>query len=267
MYKTNLSFLEPIFKKNNHYSSYNILIVNQTDKGRLLISEYENIKVINSFERGSPASRNLAITKSTGDICLMADDDFVYEANFDQKIIDAHKNNPNADFISFEAIDENGELYAKYHNVSVHNKKSLKRIYTCVITFKREPFVRSRTFFNHYFGVGSLFQGVTEYVFLRNAYDNGMSMYHEHKIIVIHLDKSSGRRQGSDNAFFARSAAAYRFMGNLSYLWLLKYTLFTIRHKYIKINDALAKFRIGLNGISKYKDLERSGDIDKIYEY
>ncbi len=265
MYRTDFSFLEKIFSKNKHFSNYNILIVNQTDEGRLLHSDYDTVRVINSFERGSPASRNLAIKNAKHDLCLMADDDIVYEEGFDKTILKAYEDQPDASFISFEAINENHQLYANYFPKGKHTKASLRTIYTIVISFNRAAFKTHQVYFNHYFGVGSLFEGETEIMFLRNAFDKGLSMYHEDKTIVMHADDSSGRHLGSDKAFYARSAAACRFYGNLSYIWLLKYTLFTLRKGYITIGEFISKMKIGVQGISKYKTLARSGEIDKIH--
>ena len=265
MYKTDLTFLEVIFKNNKHFSNYNILIVNQTDSDKLLVSEYKNIKVINSFERGSPASRNLAISKATGDICLMADDDIVYMPDFIEHIKNAYINNASADMISLEAIDDDGKLYANYTSVKTHNKESLKAIYTWVITFKREVFAKHNIYFNHYFGVGSVFKGETEYVFLRNALDKKLKMYHQKQTIVSHPNHSSGRLMGSDNAVYARSALHYRFYGGLSYIWVFKYVFHIWRYGHINFFQITKKLKVGFEGILKYKDLKKTGEIDKIY--
>ena len=45
-------------------------------------SDFENIRVINSFEIGLSKSRNLAIKNALGDICIIADDDIEYVEDF-----------------------------------------------------------------------------------------------------------------------------------------------------------------------------------------
>ncbi|MBJ6369297.1 glycosyltransferase family A protein [Snuella sedimenti] len=265
MFKTDLSFLEKMFPY-EHYSGYNILIINQTTKGKILKSHIKNVRVINSLDRGSPVSRNLAIRKAEADICLMSDDDVVYQPNLKATVMDAYKLNPDIDMISFEAIDEQGNPYANYSHEGRHTRKTLKHIYTWVISFRRNVFSERNVFFNHYFGVGSVFKGETEYLFLRNAYDKGLKMYHVSKTIVMHPNESSGRNMGSDNAIFARAALHQRFYSNLSYVWLIKYLFFLIRHNYIKINEIPHKFRIGLKGVKTYKVLKNTGVIDKVYE-
>ncbi|MFK7781951.1 hypothetical protein, partial [Psychroserpens sp.] len=173
----------------------------------------------------------------------------------------------NAAMISFEAVDESGKLYTNYHPQGKHNNKSLKKIYTWVITFNRKMFDKHAVYFNHYFGVGSVFKGETEYVFLRNAFDKNLDMIHVAKTIVMHPDESSGRHMGSDNAIFARAALNYRFYGNLGYLWVFKYVFFLIRHNYISLKDIFAKTRIGFEGIKTYKKLKSEGKINQLHGY
>lgn len=263
MYRTSTEFLDEMFVDNNIDDFY-ILIVNQTTQDKILKSNNEKIRVLNCFDSGLPKSRNIAIDNSKGNICLIADDDLVYLPNLKQKILDAYEKYPKADLISFEAIDKDGIPYANYHNVTKHNKKSLKEIYSWVITFKRKAIVDSRLYFNHYFGLGSTFKGESEYMFLRNVYKDNKQMVHEPVNIVIHPDYNSGRDMGSDNGFFARSASAQRFFGSLSYVWLLKYTLYMCKDGYIKPSELFKKFKIGLEGIKTYRKLKDSGEINKL---
>ena len=263
MFRDNLEFLKPIFV-NNSIEDFNLIIINQTTKDKLLHSDNPNIKVINSFERGSPNSRNLAIKNATASICLMADDDMVYEPNLKDTILKAYQKHPEADMISFEAINEDGALYTNYFPPGPHNKKSLMKIFTLVISFKRETYSKHQIFFNKHFGVGSTFKGATEYVFLRNAFDKGLNMIHIKQSIVMHPKISSGTLMGSDNAFFAKTALKQRYLGNLSYIWLAKYTIYMWHYGYIKFNEIPKKFKIGYNGILTYKKLKVQGEIDKI---
>lgn len=265
MHRSSLEFLWVMLKHNNH-QDFNILIVNQTTPDKLLVSEFNHIKVINSFEFGVPKSRNLAISSATSDICLMADDDIVYQPHLKSSLTDAYLKYPDAAMISFEAIDENKDKYTNYFPEGRHTKNSLKKIYTWVISFRRDIYLKNTIFYNSYFGFGATFQGEEEYVFLRNAYDKGLKMVHVSQTITQHSIENSGKLMGSDNALFARSAVAYRFYGIFSYIWLLKYVLFIFRHDYIGFHQIPIKFQMGLKGISKYKALRKTGEINKIYD-
>ena len=74
-------------------------------------------------------------------------------------------------------------------------------------------------------------------------------------IIVSHPLISSGEDQGSDRILFARSALFYKTKRNLAYIWLLKYVFFLVRKRYIGRNECLGKYKTGLLGIRKYKEL------------
>ena len=265
MFRTDLDFLKPMFV-NNAMEDFNLIIVNQTNEDQFLRSNNLNIKVVNSTGRGSSASRNIALRNSNADICLMADDDIVYLPDLKRKILQAYSNNPKVDMISFEAIDDHGNPYTDYHKEGIHNKKSLKKIYTWVITFRREVFAKRNIYFNYYFGGGSTFRGEDEYVFLRQAFDTGLTLIHNSEPIVMHPTENSGKLMGSDNGVAQRAAAHQRFYGNLSYLWLLKYLFFLIRHDYITMKQLPHKFRVGIGAIALYKELDRTGQIDKIDE-
>jgi glycosyltransferase involved in cell wall biosynthesis len=267
MNKSDFSFLEEMFKNNGHFSNYKLLIINQTSSDRVLKSEWENIRVINSYSLGSPTSRNTAIFHAQGDICLMADDDIVYEPEFDRTVLNAYKKYPQAGLISFEAVNEYGKKQAAYPPEGRHTKSSLFSVFTWCLSFRRTVIRENEVFFNHYFGVGSEFKGMTEIMFLRNAWFKKIEMMHCPQVIVQHPEESSGRRMGSDEAFYARAAGAQRFYGSLSYLWLFKYTFFTLRKGLIKPQELLKKYAIGLEGIKKYKQLKKNNSIDSvIYE-
>ena len=87
--QTSLDFLVPMFK-NQNYKDFNLLIVNQNFGSVDLVSEYKNIRVFNSPEKGLAKSRNIAIKNALGTVCLFADDDVVYEKDFKEKVDQKH---------------------------------------------------------------------------------------------------------------------------------------------------------------------------------
>ena len=258
--RSDLEFLKPMFTHND-LNDFNILIINQTTQGQELHSDISNIRVINSFETGSPRSRNQAILNAKGDICLMADDDIVYEPDFKQTILDAYRVNSNADLITFEATDKDHNRYLVYPDEGEY-KKNQFRVNTYVISFKRSEIQQSGTLFNPHFGVGSTFPGSTEFLFMSNAWKNHLKMLHVSKFIAMHPQESSGKRQGSDAAVSSRTALRYRLYGWLSIPWLIKYIFNMTRFGYIRPSDFFHKFRIGLDAVKTYRRLSRSGDIN-----
>lgn len=264
MFKYDMSFLKDIFL-NNKIEDYNILVVNQTTKDKLLHSDNSKIRVFNSFERGTSASRNLAIKNAQGEYCLFGDDDIIYEPNFEKTILKAFDKYYDACLLSFEATTgDNKELHTKYPNEGKHNKDSLRPIHMIVMAFRREKLLSSKILFNTYFSLGGKFSGGTEYVFLRNAYANGVNAYHISKTIVHHQNVSSGKLMGSDRSIHTSAARMNHFSSNwYARLWLVKYTVFLLRKKHITFNTAIPKFKIGLKGIKEYNILEKKGLISR----
>ena len=82
MNRDNLDFLIPMFPSAN-FADFTILIVNQTTEKKLMNSDFPNLKVINSFEKGLSKSRNLALKNATKKILLIADDDVIYLPDFE----------------------------------------------------------------------------------------------------------------------------------------------------------------------------------------
>ena len=101
MFKTDLSFLEAMFE-HNPLSDFRVLIINQTDEDKQLVSDRDNVRVINTSDRGLPQSRNMAIAHAKSEICLVADDDVVYEPGLDAIIRQAFQHYSDADVITYK---------------------------------------------------------------------------------------------------------------------------------------------------------------------
>lgn len=258
MHKTSLSFLSKMFP-NNDYSNYNILIVNQTSANNLLTSNHNNIRVINSFEKGLSISRNLAIKNAVLNICLLADDDVSYEEDFDKIIVDAFKKNNLADMITFQLVNSKGQLYTNYPDIIEHSKKTVSSVNSVVIAFKRNKIIKTNTLFNVNFGMGSVFATGGEYVFLRSALRKGLKIFFEPKTLLIHPDFSSGRAVASDKIVYARSAIFYKYNGALTYLKLGWHLFLLYKNNHIKFNEIRSKYQVGLAGIKKYRSFLKQG--------
>ncbi|WP_242131589.1 glycosyltransferase family A protein [Aestuariivivens marinum] len=258
MQRTNFSFLSKMFPSSD-FSSYNILIINQTEKGKELISTYKNVKVVNAYEKGLSLSRNLAIKHATGRICLFADDDIKYKNDFKEIIMASFDKKKDADIITFQMEDDKGQLFKAYPNIEWHNQKTLLTVNSVVIAFRRSRVLRSGIRFNINFGLGAIFPTADEYIFLRDALKENIKIYFERAVILTHNYFSSGRVMGSDPMVFARSALIYKYSGSLTYLKLIKYLYHAFMAHEIKLNEFGSKYMVGIKGIYHYKELIKKG--------
>lgn len=258
MNKTSFSFLNEMFP-NEEIRELNILIINQTRKGEELISKLDNIRVINSFEKGLSKSRNLAIKNSVGDICLIADDDTQYVAGFDKIIMNTFLEQPNASVIRFKIDTFCGKDYKLYPKQSkvLRTTRDISNISSVEIAFKRKCIINNGILFNLYFGLGSNFSSGEEYLFLKDVLKMGLDAYFENKVIVKHtLERTT--KIASSNFIKTKAALYYIDYNILSYLFLLKLIFFLVRKHQIALREIQTKYKIGLEGIKEFKSLKRA---------
>lgn len=259
MFRSDLSFLEAMFP-NGDYSGYAILVINQTDAERQLHTDQGNVRVINTEERGLPQSRNMAIRNAIGDVCLVADDDVLYVPDLESIILNGYTTYPDAAVITFQLQNVKGELFRKYPNVKRHTNASYKTVNGVVISFKKDILLEKEVLYNLFFGLGAVFSGANEYVFMRDVLRANLPAYFIPKTILTHPEVSSGQDIGSDRLLYLRGALAYKCYGIWGYLWVLKYVFFLVRHKSIDPKYAFAKAKTAYSGIKRYKQLITSGE-------
>lgn len=249
--RDNLDFLNNIFVNNNAHSNP-ILIINQTQNLNFSCPHSDNINLINVNQIGLSKSRNLAIENAKADICLLADDDIVYENNFESIILNAFNLNPSADIITFKMNDFKGNSFKDYPIIKKHNKKSLSFVNSVVIAFRRNSIISNKVFFDENFGLGSTFQTADEYVFLRNALNLNLNIVFHNEVILSHPVDSSGKDVASDRILFAKGALFYKYYNILSLLKLIHYLYLMLKFKYISLSQVINKYLIGVKGIIKY---------------
>jgi len=236
----------------------NILIINQTQIGSELNSNYKNIRVINSYERGLSKSRNLAIKNAIGEICLIADDDVEYLPKFISTILSAFAKLKSASVIRFKIDTFTGEVYKIYPESSkkLYSKKEIENGSSIEIAFRRKDITTHGIGFNPFFGLGSQFQSGEEYLFLKDILNHGLNIHFENDAIVKHSYKRSTSNMGSENFVKAKAAQYYHDYHNLSYLFLFKFIIFLVRKKIISFKDIIPKYKVGLSAINMYKKLK-----------
>lgn len=256
MNKTSLSFLESMFP-HHILENLHILIINQTIRGKDLSSNKDNIRVINSYEKGLSRSRNLAIKNVIGEICLLADDDVEYLPNFETIVKSSFISLKDASVIRFKIKTFCGKPYKEYFKISklLTTKKDVKRTSSIEIAFKRKDIVENNILFNTLFGLGSHFKSGEEYLFLKDILNKGLQVYFENKAIVKHSYESSTRDIASDNYIKTKAVLHFIDYNFFGYLVLFKFIIFLVNNKSIKLMQIFSKYIIGHNGIKDYKKL------------
>ena len=252
MNRVTLDFLFKMFQ-NNNLNKYQILVINQTTENNLLHSDYDNIRVINSFQKGLSRSRNLAIENAVGDICLLADDDVIYLKDFESHIINIHKKLSDADVITFKTLTPTKEPYSNYPNNIKPLGKFYKKVLSIEISFVRKSFSTHSIQFDEMFGLGSDFEDGENRILFKEIQSKGLKAYFVPEFIVIHEQFNSSSEVTSDRFIFARGALNYKLYGIYAYVYITKLIFSIFRKRLINFKDISSKFNMGLKGINAYK--------------
>lgn len=249
-----MSFQLLISTMNNKFHSRGInipvphLIINQITSKDIIPSE--DPSTINLFKSGLSLSRNCALKNSSSDICLISDDDLMYEPNFDKKIIEVFEKYPRADIITFKILKESGVEFKNYKKKPFyHNMKSVMRVASVEIAFRRASIINDLEF-DERFGLGAQFPSSEENIFLTDALKKGKTILFYPLVIATHPDVSSGSNYQNPRLAKAKGAMLYRIFSWKGYFLCF---IFAVRH-YKKTPYSLIRFsQKMLSGIAEFK--------------
>ena len=179
------------------------LIVNQCgidNVEEIKISELAKVRILNSSTKGLSVSRNIAISQSNADICLLCDDDEILSDTYNQDIIGTFLQYPNYDVIAFK-VD-----YPK-KSFPVSRKKigyiSALKVSSVQIAFRRERLLSKKISFNEMMGAGTGNGGGEENKFLYDCLKSGLKiLYVPICIAKIDVSGESTWFRGYDNRYF-----------------------------------------------------------------
>lgn len=185
------------------------IIINQTDG--FGYSKEQKVEMCSYPERGVGKSRNSALLRSTGDICLMADDDMVYVEGYEKIVKDAYEKYKDADFIVFNVRvhypDRTVERVSKPGRVRFFN--SLK-YGTVTFSFYRNAIIRENVFFSLLFGGGAKFSSGEDTLFLWTCLKKGLKVYAEETVIADVYNYESSWFKGYNEKFYQDKGALFK---------------------------------------------------------
>lgn len=257
MNRDSLDFLIPMFPY-THFSHFSILIINQTQSERILTSDYLNVRVINSFEKGLSKSRNLALENAVGRILVIADDDVVYQDGFLTKISDAYNKFSEAAAIHFAAVNSNGDLIKKYPSdfkadlsiFDILNASSIE------MTLNKKIIDASKVQFDENFGLGSVFEMGEEAIFLSDLKAKQKQLVFEPEIIVMHESHTSSEKKNAVDKYYIQGALFSRMFKKKYIFWLYLKLFFDLKQKKIKFGNIKTVLRSAKNGHKTFEQIQ-----------
>lgn len=229
-------------------------IINQTNKYGF--SNSEEIKMHSYAERGVGKSRNSALLRATGDICLMADDDMVYVDGYKEIVEKAYEKYKDADFIVFNVRvhypDRTVERVSKPGRVRFFN--SLK-YGTVTFSFYKNVISRENIFFSLLFGGGAKFSSGEDTLFLWTCLKKGLKVYAEETVIADVYNYESSWFKGYNEKFYKDKGALFKALEPRWHLLLNLQLAIRKRKEYGSEKSIFEILRIMNNGAKEFKNL------------
>ena len=227
-----------IIKRSNIQS--NCLIINQCDedkKEQVKIKDNKTCLWINSKERGLSKSRNMAIENSKADICLIADNDEIFDYDVEEKILKAYQELPQADIIVFNLHNKQTKLKNKIYKLK---RLECLRVCSWQITFIRKAIVDNKLNFDIKLGAGTGNGAGEENKFLLDAYDKGLKIYHYPVNIATMTENESTWFNGYDEEYFYKHGMTTRYI--LGFWLSCLYALYFLIFKYKEYENDITFF-------------------------
>ena len=204
------------------------VIINQCDRMGYEEIEYRGhtVRFYSFPERGVGRSRNEAILRADGDICLFSDGDIVYEPGYAEAVKTEFEHRPDTDMILFNVIVE--ETRKTYH---ITERKRV-RWYNCgrygAVSFavRRESLLSSGVTFSLLFGGGARYSNGEDSLFLKEFMDRGYTVYTAPVTIAREVPGESTWFAGYNEKFFRDRGVLYRRLyGRMARVIALRFLL------------------------------------------
>lgn len=188
------------------------IVANQCDSNSIEDFEWNNhnIRYLNFAERGVGLNRNNALMRATGDICLFADDDMVYEDDYVEKVQNAFQQFPDADVIAFNLIEPKVTRYVikKAYKVGFLN---YLRFGTARVAIRLKSVRNKGIYFNQCFGGGTEHSHGEDNIFLTDCLRKGLKMYAVPEYIAkLTEERASTWKSGYNEKYFIDQGALYK---------------------------------------------------------
>ena len=187
------------------------VVINQCDREdyREYPTEGGTARMFSCTQRGLTRSRNLAISKARGDICLICDDDEVFVPGYDKVILDAYGQLPQADVIVFKMVNRPPSFPDRV--MQLRFPKTLK-VASWQISFRREKLLAAGVRFDELLGAGTGNGAEEELKFLLDCQLAGLAIYYVPGEIASVAQEASTWFGGFDETFFENRGATTRYI-------------------------------------------------------
>lgn len=235
--------------KRSHITS-DTVIINQCDEENYKEENICNalLRTFSVTDRGLTKSRNLAISKSQADICIICDDDEIFNEGYEKAVSSAYDALPDADIIIFDMVDRP----LKWGNsIKRLGYIDLMSVSSWQITFRREKLLASGVLFDENMGAGSGNGAEEEFRFLTQCRKAKLRIYHYPFRLASVAQTQSTWFKGFDEEFFVNRGNTTRYIMGLplSVLYAAYYAF--AKRKQLSDMSMLRAFSYTVKGIKE----------------
>ena len=188
-----------------------VLVVNQC--GHNGLHEYDTpqgrAKMIFTTDRGLTKSRNMAIANSQADICLLCDDDEVFVPDYENMILSAYEELPQADVIIFKMVNYPAAFEDKIMELKF---PQTMKVCSWQISFRRQRLLEKNVRFDELLGAGSGNGAEEELKFLLDCQRARLKIWYVPKAIASVAQAQSTWFEGFTEKFFEDRGATTRYI-------------------------------------------------------
>lgn len=185
-----------------------------------------NIRYYSMAERGVGLSRNHSLMRATADISLFADEDIVYEPDYEEKVLAAFAEHPHADMLLFNVQAMPGR--ETYHNDCFGRVRwyNCGRYPTYSFAVRTEKIHQRNITFSLLFGGGARYSNGEDSLFIRDCLKAGLRVYKVPVTIGHERERESTWFTGYNNKFFFDRGMLYVYLyGRLAGMMALRFVL------------------------------------------
>jgi len=202
------------------------------------------IRAFSLRERGVGLSRNSALMRAEGDICLFADEDIRYVDDYAGKVLGEFERHPEADLLFFNVdVCEARRTYQNrdYGRVRLYN---CGRYPAYSIALRREAAHKKNVWFSLLFGGGARYSNGEDSLFIRDCISRGMRAYKTPVVIGREEERESTWFSGYHEKFFYDRGVLYAHLyGRLARAMALR---FLLKHRALMCREIPVRKAYGL---------------------
>lgn len=234
------------------------VIANQADANEFKFEQrdFGKIKMVTTDTRGVGLNRNIALLSADEEILVFADDDMVYNDDMPDKVLEAFRNNPDADMMIFGLVHvKNGKVMERRY---LKNKRlhlwSAMRFGTCSIAVRRDAILRENITFNQCFGGGCPFSSGEDSLFIKACLDHKLKIYSNEYVLGTCCKDTSSWFTGFGNKFFYDKGVFIRRMFPHAHYLMVPY--YVMRYNGKGDLNAIERFKLIMSGVKGGKRME-----------